>query len=281
MNVSALPEIQRADNGGEYLELHVRRALAVASTTDGRYFLRVADESKPVVGDVVMRLAAERSALPWETQTTLRVTRESAGQARCPGGGHPRLRPGQAFGQGEDRRRAPQPLPPRRRRVAHQSRRAVLGHAGGPGTAGHRSGHPVHQIRCAGAQGQQARLGRPHPLADRTGGSRLARGSRRPPAARRCARFGQTAGRVASFAELDRWHPAGKRGLRAAAGRPYRESAGRHRAVHPRSVAHASAAGEDCPDPRPVRDHPPVPGRQRSYRSPADCRNARACCPNP
>lgn len=49
--------------------------MAVASTTDGRYFLRVADQSKPVTGDDVMRLATERSALPWETQTTLQVCR--------------------------------------------------------------------------------------------------------------------------------------------------------------------------------------------------------------
>lgn len=75
VNVTVLPEIRRADNGGEYLELRIPRALAVASTPDGHYFLRVSDESKPVVGDEVMRLAAERSALPWETQTTLHVSR--------------------------------------------------------------------------------------------------------------------------------------------------------------------------------------------------------------
>jgi ATP-dependent DNA helicase RecG len=44
--------------------------MSVASTTDGRYyFLRVADQSKPVTGDDVMRLASERSALPWETHS--------------------------------------------------------------------------------------------------------------------------------------------------------------------------------------------------------------------
>ncbi len=82
VNVAVLPEIRQADNGGEYLELRIQRALAVASTTDGRYFLRVSDESKPVVGDDVMRLAAERSALPWETQTTLRVPRNSVDQVK-------------------------------------------------------------------------------------------------------------------------------------------------------------------------------------------------------
>lgn len=83
VNVTVLPEIVRASNGGEFLELRIPRALAVASTTDGRYFLRVSDQSKPVVGDDVMRLAAERSAMPWETQTTLRVPRDVADSTKA------------------------------------------------------------------------------------------------------------------------------------------------------------------------------------------------------
>jgi len=75
VNVIVLPEILRANNGSEFIELRIPRSLAVASTPDGHYFRRVSDQSKPVVGDEVMRLAAERSALPWETQTTLHVSR--------------------------------------------------------------------------------------------------------------------------------------------------------------------------------------------------------------
>ncbi|MHB1098073.1 MAG: ATP-binding protein [Burkholderiales bacterium] len=75
VNVTVLPDVVTAPNGGQYIELRIPRALAVASTTDGRYFLRVADQSKPVTGDDVMRLASERSALPWETQTTLHIPR--------------------------------------------------------------------------------------------------------------------------------------------------------------------------------------------------------------
>lgn len=78
VNVAALPDVITAPNGGQYIELRIPRAMAVASTTDGRYFLRVADQSKPVTGDDVMRLASERSALPWETQTTLRIPRVEA-----------------------------------------------------------------------------------------------------------------------------------------------------------------------------------------------------------
>lgn len=82
VNVAVLPNVVTAPNGGEYLELRIPRAMAVASTTDGRYFLRVADQSKPVTGDDVMRLASERSALPWETQTTLHIPRAEAETAK-------------------------------------------------------------------------------------------------------------------------------------------------------------------------------------------------------
>jgi ATP-dependent DNA helicase RecG len=82
VNVTALPNVVIAPNGGEYIELRIPRAMAVASATDGRYFLRVADQSKPVTGDDVMRLASERSALPWETQTTLHIPRAEAETAK-------------------------------------------------------------------------------------------------------------------------------------------------------------------------------------------------------
>jgi ATP-dependent DNA helicase RecG len=74
-NVAALPTVLTAINGGQFIELRILRSSAVASTTDGRYFIRVADQSKPVTGDDVLRLANERSTLPWETQTTLLIQR--------------------------------------------------------------------------------------------------------------------------------------------------------------------------------------------------------------
>jgi ATP-dependent DNA helicase RecG len=75
VNVVVLPNIVTANNGGQYIDLTVPRATGTASTTDGRYFLRVADQSKPITGDDVMRLATERGAFPWETQTTLHIPR--------------------------------------------------------------------------------------------------------------------------------------------------------------------------------------------------------------
>ena len=67
VNVQALPVLQRATNGGEYVEVMVERSSGVASTSDGRYFLRVGDACLPVLGDDVMRLAADRPQRPWET----------------------------------------------------------------------------------------------------------------------------------------------------------------------------------------------------------------------
>ena len=67
VNVQALPSLKRAENGGEYIELTIDRSPGVASTRDGRYFLRVGDTCQPVLGDDVLRLANERPGRPWET----------------------------------------------------------------------------------------------------------------------------------------------------------------------------------------------------------------------
>ena len=75
VNVQVLPELRCHDNGGEYIALRVPRAVGVASTSDGRYFLRVGDTCRPVVGDDVLRLANERPATPWESMTSLAVPR--------------------------------------------------------------------------------------------------------------------------------------------------------------------------------------------------------------
>lgn len=66
VNVQALPSLQRAANGGEFIALVIERSPGVASTRDGRYFLRVGDTCQPVLGDDVLRLANERPGRPWE-----------------------------------------------------------------------------------------------------------------------------------------------------------------------------------------------------------------------
>ena len=49
-------------SGGQFLELTVSRSASPASTTDGRFYLRVADQCKPLIGEQVQRLLDERNA---------------------------------------------------------------------------------------------------------------------------------------------------------------------------------------------------------------------------
>lgn len=82
VNVQVVPELKRHENGGEYIALTIPRAVGVASTSDGRYFLRVGDTCRPIVGDDVMRLADERPATPWEEMTSQGVARANADAAK-------------------------------------------------------------------------------------------------------------------------------------------------------------------------------------------------------
>lgn len=67
VNVQVLPSFRCSANGGEYLELAIQRSPNVASTSDGRYYLRVGDSCLPILGDDVLRLANERPGRLWET----------------------------------------------------------------------------------------------------------------------------------------------------------------------------------------------------------------------
>ena len=70
VNVQILPRCEHHENGGEYIVIAVHRSTGVASTSDGRYFLRIGDTCRPVVGDDVMRLIDERPETPWEAMTS-------------------------------------------------------------------------------------------------------------------------------------------------------------------------------------------------------------------
>lgn len=85
INVTVLPSIHLRENGSEVLEVQVPRAVAVASTTDGRFFLRIGDRSSPVTGDEVLRLGADRSAVSWETLLSLDVAIEAADPRKLAG----------------------------------------------------------------------------------------------------------------------------------------------------------------------------------------------------
>lgn len=69
VNVQVMAEVRTAANGGAYVELTIARAGGIASTSDGRYFLRVDTACNPIVGDDVLRLADERPGFAWESMT--------------------------------------------------------------------------------------------------------------------------------------------------------------------------------------------------------------------
>lgn len=83
VNVTVYPTVRISCNGGEFVELSVgRTSTRIASTSDGRFFLRIGDSSCPILGDDIMRLANERAAMPWETLTSLEVPRDQVDPAK-------------------------------------------------------------------------------------------------------------------------------------------------------------------------------------------------------
>lgn len=68
LNVSAHTEILTHENGGQYIRLHIARGTSSASTTSGKYFTRVSDNSVPLTGDDITRLSAEKGYYRWEDE---------------------------------------------------------------------------------------------------------------------------------------------------------------------------------------------------------------------
>ena len=81
-NVELISDVETAKNGGQYIRLKVPRSRAVASTSGGRYYYRVGEESRPLVGNEVVRLATDRADWPWETLTTAQVPRSAADESK-------------------------------------------------------------------------------------------------------------------------------------------------------------------------------------------------------
>ncbi|MBC7391629.1 MAG: putative DNA binding domain-containing protein [Opitutaceae bacterium] len=74
VNVAVAITKEISENGGEYIRIQVfRNAQTIASTTDGRYYIRISDECKPIPPDEMARLAADKNAFVWEEQTTKRI----------------------------------------------------------------------------------------------------------------------------------------------------------------------------------------------------------------
>lgn len=76
VNVAVVAARQVSDNGGAWIELRVFPSRqSVAATSDGRYFLRVGDESRPLMPEDLARLMGDKSAYVWEAQPLRSVPR--------------------------------------------------------------------------------------------------------------------------------------------------------------------------------------------------------------
>jgi len=74
VNVSVAVTVETAANKAEFITVEVfRNTQTIASTTDGKYYVRVHDECKPVPPDEMARLAADKNAFVWEEQTNRKV----------------------------------------------------------------------------------------------------------------------------------------------------------------------------------------------------------------
>ena len=176
VNVQALPSLQRAANGGEFIELVIDRSASVASTRDGRYFLRVADTCQPVLGDDVLRLANERPGRPWEAMDSgvPRGLADTDKLAHFVQG----IRSSDRVKESVKEKSADELLTHYGlAQGATLTRLGVLllGTTADRRALGHRAAGAGDQVRRAGAKDQQVGVGRLCAVARRAGGRRLAR----------------------------------------------------------------------------------------------------------
>lgn len=83
INVGISHKVVESENGAQYLDLHIYPSRSsVASTTNGRYFMRDNDKSRPLMPDELIRLIGDKSSYCWETKQTLNVSMADADQQK-------------------------------------------------------------------------------------------------------------------------------------------------------------------------------------------------------
>jgi ATP-dependent DNA helicase RecG len=79
INVGTHTELIKAENGGEYIMLKIfPSSSTIASTTDGRYYLRISNKCNPLPPDDLLRLMTDKPAFIWETKTVRSVHKSGA-----------------------------------------------------------------------------------------------------------------------------------------------------------------------------------------------------------
>ena len=83
VNTFVTAEPKTAENGGEFILLHVYPSRStIAGTTDGKYYIRIGDESCPLLPDQLLRLLTDKPSYSWETKAT-RVPRTQYDEKKC------------------------------------------------------------------------------------------------------------------------------------------------------------------------------------------------------
>lgn len=78
INVAISVTLELSECNSEYIIIQVfRSAQNIASTSDGKYYIRIGDTCKPIPPDEMARLASDKNAFVWEEQTTKKISKES------------------------------------------------------------------------------------------------------------------------------------------------------------------------------------------------------------
>lgn len=63
-------EKKKYDNGGETILLFIRRSVVMATTSDGKVFMRNGDNTEPITGEDLHRLSEEKGCYSWELRVS-------------------------------------------------------------------------------------------------------------------------------------------------------------------------------------------------------------------
>ena len=84
VNVATRSTKKTAKNGGEYIELIIERnPSTIAGTMDGRYFIRIGDQSHPVLPDQISRLFTDKTSFIWELTPVLTMPKNNYDKGRA------------------------------------------------------------------------------------------------------------------------------------------------------------------------------------------------------
>lgn len=71
VNTFVTADPKTAENGGEFILLRVYPSRStIAGTTDGKYYIRIGDESRPLLPDQLLHLLTDKPSYIWETKAT-------------------------------------------------------------------------------------------------------------------------------------------------------------------------------------------------------------------